>query len=102
MSSAEITWIVFWLALALLAIGAAEPPTWAAAVELGGKYGGTSAAIVNTGGNLGGFIAPMLTPIVAHAVRDSFHLSDQAGWQWGISVAGILCLSGAAVVVDST
>jgi MFS family permease len=95
--SDEITWIVTWLALALLAVGAAESPTWTAAVEFGGIRGGMSAAIVNTGGNLGGFIAPMLTPIVSHAVRNSFGLSDQAGWQWGITLAGVLCLSGATL-----
>src|ERR1043165_6791516 len=73
------------------------PPIWTAAVEIGGVQGGTTAAIVNTGGNLGGFIAPFLTPIVSHAVRNYFGLSDQAGWQWGISLAGIFCLSGAAL-----
>lgn len=95
--SQEIAWIVFWLSLALLAVGAAEGPVWTAAVEFGGRYGATAAGIVNTGGNLGGFIAPFLTPIVAHAVRDSFALSDQTGWQWGIALAGIFCLSGTAL-----
>src|SRR5262249_7312796 len=87
-------WIVLWLSIALGSVGAAEGPSWTAAVELGGKQGGTAAAIVNTGGNLGGFIAPFLTPIVSHAVRDSFGLSDQAGWPWGIALARLLCLSG--------
>jgi ACS family glucarate transporter-like MFS transporter len=96
-TATEIGWIVLWLALALLAVGAAEAPTWTAAVEFGGKQGGTAAAIVNTGGNLGGFIAPTLTPFVSHAVRDGFGLTDQAGWQCGITLAGVLCLSGAAL-----
>jgi MFS family permease len=91
----SITEIIVWLGLAMFAVGATEAPTWTAAVELGGRHGGTAAAIVNTGGNLGGFIAPFLTPIVAHAVRDGFSLSEQAGWQWGISLAGVFCLSGA-------
>lgn len=95
--SEDVPAIVTWLALAMFAIGATEAPIWTAAVEVGGRQGGTTAAIVNTGGNLGGFIAPFLTPIVSHAVRDSFGLSDQAGWQWGISLAGVFCLSGAAL-----
>jgi MFS family permease len=95
--SEQIGWIVFWLALALLAVGATEAPTWTAAVEVGGRRGGTTAGIVNTGGNLGGFIAPFLTPIVSHAVRDFFGVSEQAGWQWGITLAGVLCLSGATL-----
>jgi nitrate/nitrite transporter NarK len=65
---------VIWLALALASVGAAEAPTWTTAVEVGGPDGGTATAIVNTGGNLGGFIAPFLTPLVSHAVRDSFGL----------------------------
>jgi MFS family permease len=93
----QIGWIVFWLALALMAVGATEGPIWTAAVEVGGRQGGTAAGIVNTGGNLGGFIAPFLTPLVSHAVRDGFGLSEQAGWQWGITLAGVLCLSGATL-----
>jgi MFS family permease len=93
----QIGWIVFWMALALAAVGATEGPIWTAAVEVGGKQGGTAAGIVNTGGNLGGFVAPFLTPLVSHAVRDRFGLSDQAGWQWGITLAGVFCLSGAAL-----
>jgi MFS transporter, ACS family, D-galactonate transporter len=93
----QIGWIVFWMALALAAVGATEGPIWTAAVEVGGRQGGTAAGIVNTGGNLGGFIAPFLTPLVSHAVRDGFGLSEQAGWQWGITLAGVLCLSGATL-----
>jgi len=95
--SEGIPMIVTFLALALLAVGATEAPTWTAAVELGGRHGGTAAAIVNTGGNLGGFIAPFLTPIVSHAIRDGFGLTEQQGWQWGISLAGVFCLSGAVL-----
>jgi sugar phosphate permease len=93
----EITWTVVWLALALFAIGTAESPTWTAVVEFGGRRGGTAAAILNTGGNLGGLLAPMVTPIVSHAVRDAFHLSDLAGWQCGILLAGVICLLGATL-----
>jgi sugar phosphate permease len=83
--------------MALFAVGATEGPFWTAAVEVGGRQGATAAGIVNTGGNIGGFIAPFLTPIVSHAVRDYFEISDTAGWQWGISLAGVMCLSGAAL-----
>src|SRR5260370_29705487 len=93
----EIMWIMIWLALALAAVGPTEAPTWTASVEVGGQHGGTPAAVVNIGGNLGGFIAPFLTRIVSHAVRDSFGLSEQAGWQWGITLAVVLRLSGATL-----
>jgi hypothetical protein len=95
--SQEIMWIVIWLVFALATVGATEAPTWTASVEAGGQHGGTPAAVVNTDGNVGGFIAPFLTRIVSHAVRDPFGLSEQAGWQWGITLAGVLCLSGATL-----
>lgn len=95
--SVELAWIVTWLALALFAVGACEAPVWTAAVELGGRHGGTAAALVNTGGNLGGIFAPILTPFVSHAIRDQFEVSEQVGWQWGIALAGVLCLSGAVL-----
>jgi hypothetical protein len=39
----------------------------------------------------------MLTPIISHAVRDAFGVTELAGWQWGIAVAGVLCLGGACL-----
>src|SRR5262249_46605978 len=82
------------LSLALAAVGASEAPVWTTAVELGGAHGATAAAIANTGGNAGGLLAPILTPLVSHAVSDWFGLSEQEGWQWGISLGSFLCLAG--------
>ncbi len=78
-------WIVVWFALAHLAIGAAEGPIWATAVDIGGEKGGTAAAICNTGGNLGGLLAPVLTPWI----------SARFGWPAGIGLGGVICLLGA-------
>src|SRR3954453_15298918 len=57
-------WIVTWFSLAFAAVGMAEGPSWATAVELGGPRGGAAAGILNTGGNAGGFLAPYLTPLI--------------------------------------
>jgi sugar phosphate permease len=81
----EPFWIVTWFALAHLAIGAAEGPIWATAVDIGGSKGGTAAAICNTGGNVGGLIAPTLTPWIA------LHY----GWPAGIGIGGGICVLGA-------
>jgi MFS family permease len=78
-------WIVVWFALAHLAIGAAEGPVWATAVDIGASKGGTAAAICNTGGNVGGMIAPMLTPL----------LGKYFGWPAAIGVGGGICVLGA-------
>jgi MFS family permease len=80
-------WIVAWFALAVGSVGMCEGPFWATAIELGGTRGGTSAGICNTGGNAGGLVAPVVTPWV----------SGHLGWQWGISVGGLVCLIGAVL-----
>jgi hypothetical protein len=81
----EPLWMVVLLAAAMFALGASESSFWQAAVELGGPLGGTAAAIINTGGNGVGLLAPLLTPVI----------SARFGWQWGISIGGIVGLLGA-------
>lgn len=77
-------WIVAWFALALLAVGMAEGPSWATAVELGGSRGGSSAAILNFGGNAGGVVAPIVTPWVGQLL----------GWGYAVGLGGLICLAG--------
>jgi ACS family glucarate transporter-like MFS transporter len=81
----EPFWIVLFFALAHFAIGAAEGPIWATAVDIGASKGGTAAAICNTGGNVGGLIAPVLTP----------WLALKYGWPAGIGVGAAICVLGA-------
>ena len=78
--------IVAWFALALGAIGMSESTFWVAAVERGGRRGGTAAGIMNTGGNLGGVVAPVLTPWVGL----------RYGWPAAIALGGLIGLLGAA------
>ncbi len=85
LAAREPIWIVVLLALAMFALGASESSFWQAAVELGGRRGGTAAAIINTGGNGIGLLAPLLTPMI----------SARLGWQWGIAIGGIVGLLGA-------
>src|SRR5262249_19779358 len=80
----EVAWIVVCVALAMAAVGGTEGPFWATAIGLGGRRGATAAGIFNTGGNLGGVVAPILTPLV----------SGYCGWEWGISLGGLVCLAG--------
>jgi hypothetical protein len=39
-------------------------------------------------------ILDVLDLVLPLAARDSYGLSEQGGWQWGITLAGVLCLSG--------
>jgi ACS family D-galactonate transporter-like MFS transporter len=94
MSGHGTAWIVSCLAIALGCVGASEASVWTTATELGGNQGGTAAAICNTGGNLGGLFAPILTPFVSHLVVREFGVSEQVGWQWGISLGIVICLVG--------
>ena len=77
-------WIVVWFAMALGAVGAAEGPFWATAVELGGRRGGSAAALFNTGGNAGGLLAPVVTPLVGQFF----------GWGYAVGLGGVICLLG--------
>ncbi len=80
-------WTVLLFGLALAAVGATEGPSWATAVELGGRRGATAAGIFNTGGNAGGVLAPVITPLV----------SDAWGWKWGLGLGALICLTGACL-----
>ena len=83
-SATSPEWIVLWFALAMGAVGASEGPFWAAAVELGGRRGGSSAAVLNFGGNLGGLLAPILTPWIG----------QRHGWPAAVAVGGLACVVG--------
>ena len=83
-SAREPAWIVTWFALALGAVGMAEGPSWATAIELGGRRGGTAAGLLNTGGNAGGILAPILTPWIGQAL----------GWGYAVSLGALICLAG--------
>jgi ACS family D-galactonate transporter-like MFS transporter len=76
--------IVACFSVALAAVGGVEAPTWATAVELGGRRGGLAAGICNTGGNAGGLVAPVLTPLIA----------GRFGWAPAIAVGSAVCLVG--------
>lgn len=91
----DVNVMVTFLSLALVAVGAAEAPTWTLAVELGGRQGGTAAAICNTSGNALGLIAPILTPAVGIWISDQFAVSKQIGWQWAITLGSTIALAGA-------
>jgi MFS family permease len=77
-------WIATWFSLALGAVGMAEGPSWATAIELGGARGGSAAAIFNTGGNAGGILAPYVTPLIG----------ELFGWGAAVALGGLICLAG--------
>lgn len=89
--------IVACFAIALGLMGLTEAPAWATAIDLGGKQAATSAAIANTGGNAGGTLSPTITPWVSAMLMTHYGVSDQEGWAWGIRLAALVCLVGAAL-----
>ena len=84
--------VVLWFALAMGALGTCEGPSWATAIELGGRRGGTSAGIFNTGGNVLGSLAPPLVPWIAAQ-------AEGRGWGqgWGLATAGLVSVLGATL-----
>jgi MFS family permease len=77
-------WIVTWFALSLGAVGMAEGPYWATAIELGGSRGGSAAAILNFGGNAVGLLAPIVTPWVGALFT----------WGYAVELGALICLTG--------
>lgn len=73
-------------ALSMGALGLCEAPFWVTGVEYGRRWGGTTGALLNTVGNAGGLLAPLFQPILA----------EHLGWNWGLRLAGLICLLGAA------
>lgn len=72
--------------LSMGALGMCEAPFWVTGVDYGRRWGGTTGALLNTVGNAGGLLAPLFQPIIA----------AQLGWIWGLRLAGLVCLLGAA------
>jgi len=83
----EPVWIVTWFAMAMAAVGAAEGPFWATAIELGGRRGGSAAGLLNTGGNVGGILAPIVTPWVG----------QRYGWGGAVALGSLVSLMGVAL-----
>jgi MFS family permease len=79
--------VVAVFALAMVAAGMTEGPSWTAAVLIGGRSGGTAAGVMNTGGNAVGLLAPVLTPWIG----------EYFGWNAAVAVAAGVCLAGAAL-----
>jgi MFS family permease len=84
--------VVLWFALSMGALGTCEGPSWATAIELGGRRGGTSAGIFNTGGNVLGSLAPPLVPWIAAQMEGRGY-----GQGWGLATAGFISVMGAAL-----
>ena len=73
--------VVTCFALAMAALGLCEGVFWTTAPALEPRNGGLAAAVLNTGGNGIGLLAPVFTPVLAHAF----------GWDSAVVVACVIC-----------
>jgi ACS family glucarate transporter-like MFS transporter len=67
----------------------AMPPSWGAAMDLGGRYAGTVAGSMNMIGNLGGSLASLTIPLILRFTNNN--------WNMPLYVASAVYLSGAFV-----
>jgi MFS transporter, ACS family, glucarate transporter len=74
---------VLWLSLSLGSLGFTFPASWAACLDLGGKFSGSVSGWMNLWGNIGGILAPITTAWIA----------TQYGWE-----AAITATSASAIV----
>ena len=65
----------------------AMPPSWGAAMDLGGRYAGTLAGAMNMVGNLGGSLAALVTPRIVRLFDNN--------WNAPLYLAALVYLTGA-------
>ena len=66
---------VGFIALASFCNDLAMPPSWAATMDMGGKYAGTLSGAMNSWGNLGGALAPTVIGYVLAASGNNWNLT---------------------------
>jgi MFS transporter, ACS family, glucarate transporter len=66
---------VFSIAMASFFNDLAMPPSWAATMDIGGKYAGTLSGAMNSWGNLGGAVAPAVIGYVLAATSNNWNLT---------------------------
>lgn len=77
-------WNVFWLTVSLGSLGLTFNASWAACIDIGGKFSGSVSGWMNFWGNLGGVAAPTFTAWVATTY----------GWQAAIIATAALAIIG--------
>ena len=66
---------VICIAMASFSNDLAMPPSWAASMDMGGKYAGTLSGAMNSWGNLGGAVAPAVIGYVLTASGSNWNLA---------------------------
>lgn len=66
---------IAFIALASFCNDLAMPPSWAATMDMGGKYAGTLSGAMNSWGNLGGAVAPTVIGYVLAASGNNWNLT---------------------------
>jgi MFS family permease len=68
--------------LAMLAMGAssfsndlAMPPSWAACMDVGGRYAGSLAGSMNMMGNFGGMVGPLVLPYLLNMTNNNWNFT---------------------------
>ena len=80
----ESWWNVFWLTVSLGSLGLTFNASWAACIDIGGKFSGSVSGWMNFWGNIGGVAAPTFTAWVATTY----------GWQVAIVSTAALAIIG--------
>lgn len=82
---AKTAWLnVFWLTMSLGSLGFTFNASWAACIDIGGRFSGSVSGWMNFWGNLGGVAAPIFTAWVATTY----------GWQAAIIATAALAIVG--------
>jgi hypothetical protein len=81
--------VMFSIGFASFCNDLAMPPSWGAAMDLGGRYAGTVAGAMNMIGNLGGSLASLAIPLILQMTNND--------WNMPLYVASVIYFTGAFI-----
>ena len=68
----EPVWAMVAMGLASFSNDLAMPPSWAACMDVGGKYAGSLSGSMNMAGNIAGFVSPSMVPYILRRTGDNW------------------------------
>jgi ACS family glucarate transporter-like MFS transporter len=85
----EARWAMLAMGLASFCNDLVMPPSWAACMDIGGKYAGTVAGSMNMMGNLAGYAAPVIGGHIVHGDPSRYNVFLYV--MAGVYLLGLLC-----------
>ena len=97
---ASVEAAIFWMTVALGALGFCMSATWSSVMSLGGRFSGSVSGWINLWGNIGGVLAPVVTAFLVEAYGWSTALAPSAPLGSIVVVSWLLVKPGKQLLED--